>query len=139
MYIRLEQLDAVLTGHVKRGEKNAKLLDDYGVALIDRVNQLEQDGVLLSDAVDQVAEEVAIIEPNVKNGNVEQRETEGQTDLTREYIDHLKQENEFLRQELDRTLGLVQETQAMLPKDSAARNNGKMSRWRHLKAVFAGR
>lgn len=134
MYIRLEQLDELLVNHVKRGEKNAKLLDDYAVALIDRVNQLEQDGVLLSDAVDQVTQELQSQEPTSVRDDVEQREPGRETDHAQELINHLKGENEYLRDELRRALGMVESTQAMLPKNSS----GRRSRWQHLKAVIMG-
>lgn len=135
VYIRLEQLDSILVGHVKRGEKNAKQLDDFAVALIDRVNQLENDGVLLSDAVKQVVDETQSLNQKDSNQDVEQREPASETDHAQELIDHLKNENGFLRGELQRALGLVENTQAMLPKSSDARK----SRWQHLKSLISGR
>lgn len=135
VYIRLEQLDSILVGHVKRGEKNAKLLDDFAVALIDRVNQLENDGVLLSDAVKQVIEETHNLNQKSETQDVDQREPARETDHAEELINHLKNENEFLRGELQRTLGIVENTQAMLPKKSESRT----SRWEHLKSLITGK
>jgi uncharacterized protein YoaH (UPF0181 family) len=134
VYIRIEQLDAILTGHVKRGEKNAKLLDDYAVALIDRVRQLESDGMSVSDAVKQVVEETQSLDQKQEQHDVKQSETGGKTDHAKELIHHLKSENEFLRSQLEEALGMVKHTQAMLPDNSS----GRKSRWQHFVAIFTG-
>lgn len=133
-YIRIDQLDPILEGHLKRGEKNAKLLDDWAVAMIDRVRQLESDGMTVSEAVKQVIEETQSLDQEPEKLDVLQRDPLGDTDHASELINHLKSENDYLRDQLQEALSVVKHTQAMLPENSSAR----LSRWEHLKAVFTG-
>lgn len=136
---RLDALSTVLTPHISRGVNNAILLSDSGVAIFDRLVQIERESKRgLTPAAEMVANEVlngaqAVVKPE-ENGD----QTPEVLDILKEQIRELKHDKSYLQEQLDKALNHVGELQAYaLPSESNGRR--KRSRWQHLKAVVIGR
>lgn len=102
---RLTQLDDLLSGHMSTGKNQAKLVDDYGMSLFDRLMELENNGRATSSAVNIIRAEIGdnIDDKDTGKGNegsVEDREVVVKQLEAR--IEDLKQHNQELKEQLDR-------------------------------------
>lgn len=134
---RLTALGTLLDAELRRGDKNTVLLTDSGLAILDRVNQLQQSaGLGLSDAAGQVRNELA----NGHSVGVEQRaNSAGQEDgaLVRSLearIQEQAQVIQFLQGQLETAQAQVR---AMLPTVSEGRKH--MGRLAALRYALMGR
>ncbi|MEO0228323.1 MAG: hypothetical protein ABIL70_09790 [candidate division WOR-3 bacterium] len=105
---RLTMLEGLLDGHIIRGRQNAKLLTDAGLAIFDRLLQLERDGIPAATAVSMMKDE------RLKDQNtmVNLDQNDGHT---QELIQELRAQVQDLRQERDRLLKLIEDLQARIP------------------------
>lgn len=144
---RLDILKPVLDQHLTTGRQNAILLTDSGIAIFDRLIQLEQqDKLSPTAALDKVTSEVH----NGLSGASKHEEVTVQPldqtvpPPTADLIHVLKQQVEDLRLERDRLLGIIEgqqsQMQLMLPgsKDGTD-EEPRLSRWQHLRALVSGR
>ena len=58
VYDRLEELSPLLDGHVMIGQHGRKLLDDYGFKLLQRLLELEKEGLSREAAIKLIEEEL---------------------------------------------------------------------------------
>jgi len=143
---RLAVLSPLIDPYLVEGKQNAKLLTDGGLAIFDRLIQLEREGLTVQAAVQKLQNELshgqktpdqrASLEP-ASNGNNDKDEL----------IAVLKEELQYLRQERDRLLGIIEnqseQLRALLPgpkpqngQDGPAK---KLTRWQALKIAILGR
>lgn len=102
-------------GEVKGGQNSKYWLTDNGLAIMDRILELENQNHDLSAAVEQVKNEVETSnETEETNGSI-------RTKVDPKYVQRLESEVEFLREELQRK---DQQIQQLLP---AAKESGKPS------------
>jgi len=147
---RLDALSPVIAPFVSRGENNAILLSDAGVAIFDRLIQVERE----TKRGLRAAAELVISE--VQNG----REPEGKAGANAdkpaanrdEVIELLRAQVEDLRRERDRLLAMLEakeeQIRALMPGPSASPSSGSggggvprpgFSRWRAFKYALLGR
>lgn len=141
---RLDALYPVIAPFLSRGENNAILLSDAGVAIFDRLIQVERE----TKRGLRAAAEVVIAE--VRNG----REPEGKprenadkpTSNRDEVIELLRAQVEDLCRERDRLLALLEakeeQIKALMPGPSSPPPSGgipRLSRWRALRYALLGR
>lgn len=144
---RLDSLKPVLDQHLTTGRQNAILLKDSGIAIFDRVMQLEQqDKLSPSAALEKVISEVGkgFSEVSKDEQGVVQSIGQAVPAPNEELVEVLKQQVSDLRNERDRLLGIIEnqneQMQAMLPGSTEEPPpSEKRSRWSHLKAVVTGR
>ena len=112
---RLTQLDNLLEGHVSTGKNQAKLIDDYGISLFDRLMELENNGRTTSAAVNKIKTEIEDNEESKKEEKVDTesvREREAVVEQLEARIDDLKQHNRELKAQLE---SKDQQIQQLLP------------------------
>ena len=113
----IDALDGVLRSHIHRGARNAILLDQAGLALVERAAELKASGVVLADLADTVAQEMngnhedpsSNGHETEHNGPVKLRESDcegcAQRDRLIEYLEdeikELRADKERLRRERD--------------------------------------
>jgi predicted transcriptional regulator len=151
---RLTALDGLLTGHVSLGQGGQRVLDDFAVAIFDRLMQLEREGLSPSAAVSRIREEVPA-DANGSGGAPERQEgvRAGQP-LSEAVIEELRarladkdKQIEDLRSERDRLLSIIEQqgeqVRALMPGPAAAdgpEGRGEcLTRWQALKYLLLGR
>jgi len=145
---RLDALAPVIAPFVSRGENNAILLSDAGVAIFDRLIQVERE----TKRGLRAAAEVVISE--VRNGREPEDKPGTNADNLSvrrdEVIELLRAQVEDLRRERDRLLAMLEakeeQIKALMPGPSAPPSSGEggiphpgLSRWRALKYALLGR
>jgi hypothetical protein len=105
---RLTLLEGLLNGQMIRGRQNAKLLTDAGLAIFDRLIQLEQDGIPGVTAVTMITDEQSKGPNTTVNLSSNGSHTE-------ELIGELRAQVQDLRQERDQLLKLLEDLQARIP------------------------
>lgn len=110
---RLREIGAVLEDHIYRGKKNRILIDDTGLKILERLRQLENEGLSVADSVQKIKEEMAeLASINVQNATSATPkepqtvpQTTSQTELIAVYkqmIDTLNQRIESLERQLQK-------------------------------------
>lgn len=143
---RLEILGPVLAPYLTTGRQNAILLNDSGVAIFDRLLQMErQDKLSPSAAAERVKKELQDGEKTVSgqgSSSVQTPSSEGVEQL----LKVLSKQVEDLRSERDRLLSIIeqqgQQLRALLPgppPQHSQPNNLTLSRWQALKIAILGR
>lgn len=106
VHIRLDALSTLLDGHIHRGKKNAKILDQYAFSLFKRVVDIQSStNRNVKEAVQQVDQELENKDSERDVLNVEQGNTPREPSVTKELraqIDQQQDYIEFLRQELEK-------------------------------------
>ncbi len=138
---RLAALGPVIEPHMIEGKQNAKLLTDAGLALFDRLRQLEQEGYTVQAAVQKLREELS--DRGKTAGHQPSNEgVNDSPDAKDELIKALKAQVEDLRAERDRLLAIIEnqteQLRALMPAGKDQRS-GKMNRWQALKVLILGR
>lgn len=135
---RLTTLSPTITGQIRQGKRGAKVLTDAGLAIFDRLIELERGGLSVSASVEQIQEERSEVDSSPLSSSVSEEGVSGDPTV----ISLLVQQNEDLRLERDRLLGLLEnqsvQLQAMLPGSTEEDQKSKRSRWHHLKSVITG-
>lgn len=133
---RLAALGPVIEPHIIEGKQNAKLLTDAGMAIFDRLRQLEQEGYTVQAAVQKLKEELS--DQRKTTGH---RESNGSPDAKDELIKALKDQVEDLRAERDRLLAIIEnqteQIRALMP--GVEEREPRLSRWEALKIALLGR
>lgn len=112
---RLTQLNNLLEGHVSKGKNQAKLIDEYGMSIFDRLMELENNGHTTSAAVNKVKTEIEDNEESKKEEEADTksvREREAVVEQLEARIEDLKQHNMELNAQLERK---DQQIQQLLP------------------------
>jgi len=91
---RVKLLGKTLEPYKRSGKKGKLLLTEDGVAILERLIQLEDQGIAMSDAIEIIRQELDGDEP--QSSPPEQC----QSGTIQELIWHLKQENEFLKDQI---------------------------------------
>lgn len=100
---RLDALDDLISDHRKRGENSKILIDSGGLEMLRRLETLRKEGLTISEAVEEIREETG------EGESANQREASASQELLRERIDHLENENKYLRKQLDRKEDQIQQ------------------------------
>ena len=104
---RLTALAPVLDGCLITGKQNAKLVTDEGLALFDRLIQLEREGITTATAVRIIAEE----RPQADKAPVKLSESDGSTEriirLLEDRIAGMERDKLYLQAKLDEVLSKV--------------------------------
>jgi predicted RNase H-like nuclease (RuvC/YqgF family) len=101
IHIRLAKLDDLLDGHIHTGKNNRKLIDDQGFAILNRVVELEKDGIAVDLAVEQVRGELKGSDDISKKGYVNRGATVELLEELRATISRLEKDKEFLQNQLE--------------------------------------
>lgn len=112
---RLTQLNNLLEGHVSTGKNQAKLVDEYGMSLFDRLMELENDGHTTSAAVNKIKSEIEDNEESKKETKYDTegvKEREAVVEQLEARIEDLKQHNMELKTQLEKK---DQQIQQLLP------------------------
>ena len=99
-------------GEVKGGQNSKYYLPDNGLAIMDRILELENQNYDLNSAVEQVRDELKTTSETAKTTKSKQAK------IDPKYVQRLEDEVEFLREELQRKNNQIQQ---LLP---AAQGNG---------------
>ncbi len=132
---RLTQLNSLLHHHVFNGVNGRVTLDDCGLAIIDRLIQLERDGLGLSTAVNRLAGEIGqtpiatAVNPSV-NGAL--ASVNGSVDLWERLVSEKDARIADLQAERDRLLKLLEDLQARIPALPAPLESRRLSWWGRL-------
>jgi predicted RNase H-like nuclease (RuvC/YqgF family) len=131
---RLREIDSVLDDHIYRGKKNRILIDDTGLKILERLRQLENEGLSVADSVQKIKEEMEELSPiTVQNATLDfpkEPQTIPQTELILVYkqmIDTLNQRIESLERQLQKKDEQIDRLQDLLhnrlppTKEEAAR------------------
>jgi len=144
VYARIDAVSAQFPGVVETGKNNKKFVSDRGFAILRRLKELEDDGHSIETAMNKIVAELKEHEQNNEKPTLTQTETTGkQNDLipAKELITVLKEQLRAKDSELERVMGLLEQSQgqirAMLPTSSATRQ--RLGRWAALRAVLTGR
>ena len=137
---RLAALGPVIEPHIIEGKQNAKLLTDAGMAIFDRLRQLEQEGYTVQAAVQKLKEELSD-QGKTTGHQASNQESNGSPDAKDELIKALKAQVEDLRAERDRLLAIIEnqteQIRALMP--GVEDHRSRLSRWSALKALIFGR
>ncbi|HED03811.1 MAG TPA: hypothetical protein ENI60_03470 [Candidatus Fraserbacteria bacterium] len=113
------------------GKQNAKLLTDEGLALFDRLTQLEREGITTATAVKIITEE----RPQADKATGKLSESDGSAEriiqLLEDRITGLKRDKLYLQAKLDEAL-------AKVPALTAGGGH-QPSRWQALRLAILGR
>lgn len=141
---RLTALSPVLHSHVRQGKHGAKLLTDGGLAIFDRLRELERGELSVSDAVAKIKNERAQAKNPASSTSVGREGADGESAV----IELLNQQVRDLRAERDRLLEIIEgqgeQLQALMPggEPGPPKRGGhreqRMSRWQHFKAAILG-
>jgi hypothetical protein len=108
---RLTALSPIIDRYIVSGKQNAKLLTDEGLAIFDRLIQLEREGIAMTTAVELISKD-GFSQPSDTVNRV------GTDGLTAEYIAELKEriaslerDKTYLQEQLARALAQVEELQ----------------------------
>lgn len=101
IHIRLAKLATLLDGHIHTGKNNRKLIDDQGFAILNRVVELEKDGIAVDLAVEQVEEELDNGDEISHSSDVKQGVTMELLGELRRTIGRLERDKEFLQAQLE--------------------------------------
>ena len=121
---RIKAVEDVIQPHVKRGENNEILVGDEGVAILTKLQDLYESGLLLSEAAevvrsDYLPEEDDDISKDSYSSVSFQSKPKPKVDL----IEYLMEELEFQRELISKLTG--PEKEASLNKQSAKREEDK--------------
>jgi hypothetical protein len=142
---RLTQLDGLLRHHLFTGVNGRVTLDDAGVAIFDRLLQLEREGLGLTSAVKRLSGELgqgAMGTTETPHGSGASTLVTGETGDSVTLWERLLAEKDAriadLQAERDRLLRLLEDLQARLPAlpPSSSLN---ITRWQALKIALLGR
>ncbi|MEM4723524.1 MAG: hypothetical protein QXP01_00765 [Candidatus Hadarchaeum sp.] len=144
---RLDILGPVLAPYLTTGRQNAILLNDSGVAVFDRLLQIErQDKLSPSAAAERVKRE---LQDSDKAVSGQGRSTvQSPPDGIGELVTVLSKQVEDLRAERDRLLSIIEQQGEQLralapgPKPQSSQDGnpaGKLTRWQALKIAILGR
>ncbi len=151
---RLDSLDPVISQHLATGRQNAILVSSSGMAIFDRLMQIEREEKLSpSAAAEKVIRELANGGNGVSDQGVSSDQSVPGLGLGPGGVDQLigvlKSQIGDLRAERDRLLSLIEQQGEQLralmpgPSESESEGNGRgaprISRWQHLKAALLGR
>ncbi|MBI1744479.1 hypothetical protein HYR54_15635 [Candidatus Acetothermia bacterium] len=136
---RLTLLSGVIDSHVVRGKQNAKLLTDAGLAIFDRLIQLERDGIQAVEAVKLIAPELpdeqnSIVKP-IQNDSQSSNRTEQLIQQMADRIAALESDKHYLQTKLDEALAKV----PALPAPKPENHQQSLNRWQALRIVMLGR
>jgi len=142
---RLAALGPLVSPHMTRGRNNAILLTDAGLALFDRLIQLEREGYPTATAVQLMRDELP--EAGQTGGQPEDNGASHRPpspscehdELIRELrarIESLEQDKAYLKAKLDELLTRIPELPPGPPPAGQIRN---VSRWQALKYALLGR
>lgn len=133
---RLAALGPLIEPHMMEGKQNAKLLTDAGMALFDRLRQLEQEGYTVQAAVRKLQEELSEAGKTAGHRASPQGASGGPAPQD-ELLEVLKAQVEDLKAERDRLLSIIEnqaeQLRALMPAPR------RRSRWQALKALVLGR
>jgi hypothetical protein len=140
---RLAALGPVVEPHIVEGKQNAKLLTDAGMAIFDRLRQLEQEGYTVPAAVQRLKEELSD-QGKTTGHRASNGESNGRPDAKDELIKALKAQVEDLRAERDRLLAIVEhqteQIRALMPGvEQKEKPNVFGTRLKALKYALLGR
>lgn len=139
VYTRIYKFRSLLEKHIKRGKKNAILLENSGLKILERVKELESEGNTLRTIQD-------IINRELNSGN--QSKTEDESELTKT----LKDEINFLREQLkvkdehilylqgkvDQLTEVIQLRLPPTPEEVQKKIEEGVSRWERFKQFLKG-
>lgn len=140
---RITALAPTLTPHVLQGKHGAKVLKDGGLAIFDRLIQLERGGLSVSAAVEMIqkdglngSESSSSTSVGLSGGNRDGR-----------VFELMSHQIEDLRTERDRLLSIIEQQgeqmRALMPGPKAQNGNdgqgNQLTRWRALKIAILGR
>lgn len=134
---RLTQLDGLLHGHVFNGVNGRVTLDDEGLAIFDRLIQLERDGLGLSTAVNRLTDELGRV-PTATAVNAGVNGASAGVELWERLLAEKDARIADLQAERDRLLALLSELHERIPALPAPAPAG-LSRWQALKYALVGR
>lgn len=108
---RLTALSPVIDSHIVTGKQNAKLLSDQGLAIFDRLIQLEQEGIAMTTAVEIIKKDgfdqsSDMVNPSGSDGLVQEFLTE-----LRARIASLERDKLYLQEQLTRALEQLENLQ----------------------------
>jgi len=101
IHIRLTKLAPLLSGHIHTGKNNRKLIDDQGFAILQRVIELEKEGIAVDLAVEQVKEELNNGDQISISTDVNRGITAELLEELRRTISRLEEDKRFLQTQLE--------------------------------------
>ena len=108
---RLTSLSPVLDPYIITGKQNAKLLTDEGLAIFDRLIQLEREGIAMTTAVELISKDGLHRQSEMVNrGGSDGLAVEYITEL-RERIASLESDKSYLQERLAQVLEQLEELQ----------------------------
>lgn len=134
LHRRVAALGAVIAPHLANGKNGATIVDDSGIAILQRCLELERDGLSIAEAAHRVKEELRSNDWNAfydRRPDAPTGGTPGVIDMYERLIGKLEKIITDQRQEIERLHDLLNR---QLPPVS----QGRMSRWQHFKAVLWG-
>lgn len=106
--IRIDHLGTLLDGHMRRGGRGKRMLDQNGLILLKKLVQIEKDMGLSSKlAVEQVREELKSADEKGDGDHVEVGQADVMVTMLRETIDMLRTELEAKEKEIERLHDLL--------------------------------
>lgn len=138
---RVAALGTVITPHIGHGQNNTFLIADGGLAILDRLAQIQREtGLGLSGAVERVRSELAngSAAPSEPRPNGAEHPGVGLEDL-RSMITYLKEENRWLKDRLEEK---DQQIKALMPgprPDIGNNNSLHLTRWQAFRILLLGR
>jgi len=125
--LRIDQMSTLLDGHIRRGSRGKRMLDQNGFTLLKRVVQIEREkGISSKLAVEQVKEELEESKSLPSRDHVEVGQTDVMVAMFRETIDMLKRELEAKEKEIERLHNLLSR---QLPPPPRRRRTAPDSPW----------
>jgi len=106
--IRIDHLGTLLDGHIRRGSRGKRMLDQNGLILLKKLVQIEKDlGLSSKLAVEQVRKELEKTDGNGDRDHVEVGQTDVMVAMLKETIDMLNRELEAKEREIERLHDLL--------------------------------
>ena len=135
---RLSSLNGLVDPYTKRGRNNAIMLTDGGMAIFDRMIQLERDGNTTITAIEIIKNERLNNEKTLPQPNGNHNLSENSWELVEELrarVDEQVKMISYLQGKLDETLAKV----PALPAPKTESSQPPLSRWAALRIAVLGR
>jgi len=114
---RVDALSGIIDSHIKRGAKNKIKVDQGGLALLKRLEDLHKSGLTIDESIDKIKTECKKdASSKVENVNVKQTESAEKEKLLREHIELLEDDIRYLRNQVEKKDKRLDEKDEQLQK-----------------------
>lgn len=139
VYDRLKVLEPLLHDHTTTGRHGRKLLSEQGFSIFNRLVSLENNGHTFESAVNQIHNELPTPNGSDKTHSLGDGESNVTSDARDALIEELRSRIGDKDKEIEWLRNLIESQSTQIQTMLPANSQGRLSRWRHLRAVFLGR